>query len=105
VLVLNVIEILHPLGKYKYDTWRKLSVKCYIDNSVRWRSGMRNINGVLPWQWLYILLVHLLWWSRHLHVGSLHLKLRPLHLKLRALHVHWHLWPIHLRWLVELVRL
>jgi hypothetical protein len=34
VLVLGMIEILPPLGKYKYDTWRILPVKCYIDNSV-----------------------------------------------------------------------
>jgi hypothetical protein len=27
-----MIEILPPLGKYKYDTWRILPVKCYIDN-------------------------------------------------------------------------
>jgi hypothetical protein len=27
-------EIFPPLGKYKYDTWRILPVKCYIDNSV-----------------------------------------------------------------------
>jgi hypothetical protein len=33
VLVLDIIEILPPLGKYKYDTWRILLVKCYIDNS------------------------------------------------------------------------
>jgi hypothetical protein len=32
--VLNMIEILPPLGKYEYDTWRILPVKCYIDNSV-----------------------------------------------------------------------
>jgi hypothetical protein len=34
VLVLDMIDILPPLGKYKYDTWRILLVKCYIDNSV-----------------------------------------------------------------------
>jgi hypothetical protein len=44
VLVLDMIEILPPLGKYKYDTWRILPVKCYIDNSVRLRSCIRNIN-------------------------------------------------------------
>jgi hypothetical protein len=37
VLVLNMIEILPPLGKYKYDTWKILTVKCYIDNSMRLR--------------------------------------------------------------------
>jgi hypothetical protein len=39
-----MIEILPLLGKYKYDTWRILPVKCYIDNSVRLRSCIRNIN-------------------------------------------------------------
>jgi hypothetical protein len=34
VLVLDIIEILPPLGKYKYDIWRILLVKCYIDNFV-----------------------------------------------------------------------
>jgi hypothetical protein len=43
VLVLDMIEILPPLRKYKYDTWRILPVKCYIDNSVRLRSCIRNI--------------------------------------------------------------
>jgi hypothetical protein len=32
------------LGKYKYDTWRILPVKCYIDNSVRLWSCIRNVN-------------------------------------------------------------
>jgi hypothetical protein len=44
MLILDMIEILHPLGKYKYDTWRILPVKCYIYNSVRLRSCIRNIN-------------------------------------------------------------
>jgi hypothetical protein len=44
VLVLDMIEILPPLGKYKYYTWRILSVKCYIDNSVCLWSYIRNIN-------------------------------------------------------------
>jgi hypothetical protein len=44
VLVLDMIEILPPLGKYKYDTWRILSEKCYIDNSVCLRSCIRNVN-------------------------------------------------------------
>jgi hypothetical protein len=39
-----MIEILPPLGKYKYDTWRILSVKCYIDNSMRLRSCIWNAN-------------------------------------------------------------
>jgi hypothetical protein len=37
MLVLDMIEILPPLGKYKYDTWRIFSVKCYIDNFVHLR--------------------------------------------------------------------
>jgi hypothetical protein len=44
VLVLDMIEILPPLEKYKYDTWRILPVKRYIDNSVCLRSCIRNIN-------------------------------------------------------------
>jgi hypothetical protein len=44
VLVLDMIEILPLLGKYKYDTWRIVPVKCHIDNSVRLRSCIRNIN-------------------------------------------------------------
>jgi hypothetical protein len=39
-----MIEILPPIGKYKYDTWRILPVKCYIDNSVCLRSCIRNVN-------------------------------------------------------------
>jgi hypothetical protein len=35
MLVLDMIEILPPLRKYKYDTWRILLVKCYIDNFMR----------------------------------------------------------------------
>jgi hypothetical protein len=34
VLVVDMIEILRRLGKYKYDTWRILPVKSYIDNSI-----------------------------------------------------------------------
>jgi hypothetical protein len=34
-----MIEVLPPLGKYKYDTWRILLLKCYIDNSVCYRGG------------------------------------------------------------------
>jgi hypothetical protein len=44
VLVLDMIEILPPLQKYKYDTWRILPVKCYIDNFVRLRSYIRNVS-------------------------------------------------------------
>jgi hypothetical protein len=42
MLVLDMIDIHPPLGKYKYDTWRILPVKCYVDNSVRlhiWLDG------------------------------------------------------------------
>jgi hypothetical protein len=39
-----MIEIIPPLGKYKYDTWRIIPVKYYIDNSVRLWSYIRNIN-------------------------------------------------------------
>jgi hypothetical protein len=49
VLVFDMIEILPPLGKYKYNTWRILSVKCYIDNSMRLRSCIQNINKRLSW--------------------------------------------------------
>jgi hypothetical protein len=38
MLVLDMIEIFPPLGKYKYDTWKIFSVKCYIDNFVCLRS-------------------------------------------------------------------
>jgi hypothetical protein len=34
MLVLDMIDILPTLGKYKYDTWKILLVKCYIDNFV-----------------------------------------------------------------------
>jgi hypothetical protein len=49
VLVLDMTEILPPLGKYKYDTWRIHPVKCYIDNFVRLRSCIRNVSTP---QWL-----------------------------------------------------
>jgi hypothetical protein len=44
VLIVDIIVVLPPLGKYKYDTWRILPLKCYIDNSKRLRSCIRNIN-------------------------------------------------------------
>jgi hypothetical protein len=44
MLVLDMIEIVPPLGKYKHDTWRILPVKCYIDNFMRLRSCIRNVN-------------------------------------------------------------
>jgi hypothetical protein len=44
MLVLDMIEILPPLGKYKYDTCKILPVKCYIDNFVHLRSCIRNVN-------------------------------------------------------------
>jgi hypothetical protein len=30
MLILDMIEVLPPIEKYKYDTWRILPVKCYI---------------------------------------------------------------------------
>jgi hypothetical protein len=44
MLVLVMIEILPHLGKYKYDTWRILLVKCYNNNSMCLQSCIRNIN-------------------------------------------------------------
>jgi hypothetical protein len=44
MLVLDMIEIIPSLGKYKYDTWRILPVKCYIDNFVHLRSCIRKVN-------------------------------------------------------------
>jgi hypothetical protein len=44
VLVSYMIEMIPHLGKYKYDTGRILPVKCYINNSVRLRSCIRNVN-------------------------------------------------------------
>jgi hypothetical protein len=44
VLILDMIEVIPPLGKYKYDTWRILPVKCYIDNSMCLQSFIRNDN-------------------------------------------------------------
>jgi hypothetical protein len=40
-----------------------------------------------------------------LEAQTLGLKVRPLRRKLRARHLHWHRRPVHLEWLVELVRL
>jgi hypothetical protein len=42
-----MIEVLPPLGKYKYDTWIIFPVKCYIDNSMRLWSCIRNVNSIL----------------------------------------------------------
>jgi hypothetical protein len=39
-----MIEILPPLRKYKYDTWRILLVKCYIDNFVCLQCCIQNVN-------------------------------------------------------------
>jgi hypothetical protein len=47
VLVLDMIEVLPPLGKYKYDTCRILPVKCYFDNSACLQSCIRNVNNQL----------------------------------------------------------
>jgi hypothetical protein len=44
VLILDMIEVFSPLEKYKYDTWRILLVKCYIDNNMRLWSCIRNVN-------------------------------------------------------------
>jgi hypothetical protein len=44
VLVLDTIEIIPPLEKYKYNNWRILPVKCYIDNFVRLQSCIQNVN-------------------------------------------------------------
>jgi hypothetical protein len=40
-----------------------------------------------------------------LEAQTLGLKVRPLCQKLRARDLHWHRWPVHLEWLVELVTL
>jgi hypothetical protein len=42
-----MIEIFPSLGKYKYDTWRIVPVKCYIDNSMHLQSYIRNVNTAL----------------------------------------------------------
>jgi hypothetical protein len=39
-----MIEIIPPLGNYKYDTWRILPVKCSINNFVCFLSCIRNVN-------------------------------------------------------------
>jgi hypothetical protein len=44
VYILDMIELLFPLGLNKYDTWRILSVKCYNDNSMHLRSCIKNVN-------------------------------------------------------------
>jgi hypothetical protein len=41
----------------------------------------------------------------HLEDRALCLKVWSLYLEPRAWHLHWHLWPLHLWWLEELVRL
>jgi hypothetical protein len=45
VLVLDMIEILPPLEKYKYDTLRILPVKYYINNFVCLRCYIQNVNS------------------------------------------------------------
>jgi hypothetical protein len=47
VLILDMIEVLPPMGIYKYDAQRILLVKCYIDNSMHLRSCIRNVNTPL----------------------------------------------------------
>jgi hypothetical protein len=54
VLVLDMIDILPPLEKYKYDIWRILLVKCYIDNFVRLRSCIRNANNARVGHWVQV---------------------------------------------------
>jgi hypothetical protein len=44
VSVLDMIEILPPLIKYKYDIWRILPVRCYIDNFICLQSCIQNVN-------------------------------------------------------------
>jgi hypothetical protein len=39
-----MIDIFPSLGKYKYDNWRILQVKCYIDNYVHLWSYIQNVN-------------------------------------------------------------
>jgi hypothetical protein len=39
-----MIEIPPPMEKYKYNTWRILLVKCYINNSVHLWSCIISIN-------------------------------------------------------------
>jgi hypothetical protein len=43
--ILDKVELLLPMGLNKYDTSRILPVKCYIDNSVRLQSCIRNVNN------------------------------------------------------------
>jgi hypothetical protein len=45
VLVLDMIKLLPPLGLNKYDTWRILLVKCYIDNFAHLWSRIRNFRA------------------------------------------------------------
>jgi hypothetical protein len=45
VYILDMIELLLFMGLNKYDTWRTLPVKCYINNFVRLRSCIRNVNN------------------------------------------------------------
>jgi hypothetical protein len=45
MLVFDMIEMLPLLRKYKYDNWKILPMKCYIDNFIRLRSYIRNINN------------------------------------------------------------
>jgi hypothetical protein len=47
MLVLDMIEILPPMEKYRYDTYRILSVKCYIDNFVCLRICVRNVSSII----------------------------------------------------------
>jgi hypothetical protein len=40
-----MIEILPLLRKYKYDNWRILPMKCYIDSFICLWSYIQNINS------------------------------------------------------------
>jgi hypothetical protein len=59
-----MIEIIPPLGKYKYDIWRILPVKCYNGNSVHLWSYIQNINKDFWHRWLggsqYLLSIYIL---------------------------------------------
>jgi hypothetical protein len=47
IYILDMIELQLDLGLNKYDTWRIFLVNCFIDNFVRLRSYIRNVNSVV----------------------------------------------------------
>jgi hypothetical protein len=59
-----MIEILPPLGKYKYVTCRILPMKCYIDNSVCLQNCIRNVNTPLG------MVSEDHWWTHHQGMGK-----------------------------------